>query len=53
MKVAKHRFLKEPHSVTSQTTALFLVTATKTTNLINYESFGKEHQAICGRKPTP
>jgi hypothetical protein len=29
----KHRFLQEPHGVTSQKTAFFTVTAVKTSNL--------------------
>jgi hypothetical protein len=29
----KHRFLQEPHGVTSQMTAFFIVTAVKTSNL--------------------
>jgi hypothetical protein len=35
----ERRFLQEPHGVTSQTTAFFIVTALKTSNLALYISF--------------
>jgi hypothetical protein len=33
----KHRFLQEPHGVTSQKTAFFIVTAVKSSNLTNWK----------------
>jgi hypothetical protein len=35
MMEVKHRFLQEPHKVTSQKTAFFIVTAVKTSKLIS------------------
>jgi hypothetical protein len=35
----KRRFLQEPHGVTSQKTAFFIVTAVKTSNLTTFTKF--------------
>jgi hypothetical protein len=41
-----YRFLQEPHGVRSQKTALFIVTAVKTTNLTTIIYFHNEFQAL-------